>query len=84
MGLNKQQEAESGCWAKALDDEPVFVLLGRDPDAPRLVTEWADKRQDEMEAGTRPMSDAPQVAEARRWAAAAIAWRKDANFKWRK
>lgn len=30
---------------KAEPDEPVFVLLGRDPQAPALVRQWADERQ---------------------------------------
>lgn len=40
MGL-KAKELESGCFAKAKDDEPMFVLLGRDMLAPVLVRLWA-------------------------------------------
>lgn len=29
---------------KAEPNEPVFVLLGRDPQAPDLVRRWADER----------------------------------------
>lgn len=36
----------NSCWNKAKDDEPVFVLLGRDPDAPAAMLEWAQKRHD--------------------------------------
>lgn len=32
------------CYDLALPDEPVFVLLGRDPDAPDRVKEWARRR----------------------------------------
>ncbi len=32
------------CLSKAEPDEPMFVLLGRDPCAPLLVTLWADIR----------------------------------------
>ena len=83
MGLNKSIEAEKGCWARALDDEPVFVLLARDPEAPSLVRRWADRRMDEISHGTRPASDEVQVWEARDWALAAEKWREEANFKWR-
>jgi hypothetical protein len=30
------------CYAKAAPDEPMFVLLARDPLAPTLVRLWAD------------------------------------------
>lgn len=42
---------------KAEPDEPVFVLLGRDPQAPDLVRRWADERDRLGEAR-------PRVAEA--------------------
>lgn len=32
------------CYAKAADDEPMFILLGRDVDAPDLVELWALQR----------------------------------------
>lgn len=40
MGL-KKQELIDGCFAKAADDEPIFVLRGQDKLAPELVREWA-------------------------------------------
>jgi len=30
------------CLAKAEDDEPLFILLARDPIAPAMVRLWAD------------------------------------------
>lgn len=33
------------CYAKLVDDEPYFVLRGKDPDAPALVEEWAARRE---------------------------------------
>lgn len=33
------------CYEKADPDEPMFVLLARDPQAPALVTIWALDRQ---------------------------------------
>lgn len=37
------------CYANAEPDEPMFVLLGRDKDAPDLVQEWASRREREHE-----------------------------------
>lgn len=33
------------CYANAKPDEPMFVLLARDYDAPRVVREWAAHRE---------------------------------------
>lgn len=33
------------CYANAEEDEPMFVLLGRDRHAPSLVEMWADVRE---------------------------------------
>lgn len=40
MGL-KKQELIDGCFAKAADDEPIFVLRATDKFAPAIVREWA-------------------------------------------
>lgn len=32
------------CYTKAEDDEPMFILLARDPTAPRLIREWVAMR----------------------------------------
>jgi len=29
------------CYNKAQDGEPIFVLLGRDPEAPKCIRDWA-------------------------------------------
>ena len=39
----KLTELRDGCFARALDDEPMFVLLARDTSAPSLVRLWAGK-----------------------------------------
>lgn len=41
---SRQAEANSGCWAKALPDEPMFIILGRDPDGANIVRLWARRR----------------------------------------
>lgn len=32
------------CWNRAKDDEPLFILLGRDKDAPTTIRDWIEKR----------------------------------------
>jgi hypothetical protein len=39
----------SDCYANAANDEPMFVLLGRDKHAPQLVEMWAGQRAAEGE-----------------------------------
>lgn len=51
------------CYGQADLDEPMFVLLGRDPDAPDLVRRWASARESRGEAPAK-------VASARAIAAA--------------
>lgn len=33
------------CYENAEPDEPMFVLLARDEQAPRLVRQWANRRR---------------------------------------
>lgn len=40
----KRNPGEFDCYAAASEDEPMFVLLGRDECAPERVEEWARKR----------------------------------------
>jgi len=42
--MRKFLELKMGCMAKAFDDEPTFVLLGRDIVAPAIVREWCRLR----------------------------------------
>jgi hypothetical protein len=46
MALAKQERAMAaagkGCLGKAADDEPVFILRGKDRLSPTLVDLWAD------------------------------------------
>jgi hypothetical protein len=72
------------CYENALPDEPMFVLLARDPDMPELVREWAHRRQIAINNGERPHSDQPMVHEAWDCASDARAWRKANDGKWRK
>ena len=58
----KNKPGKFNCYDVAKPDEPVFVLLGRDPMAPALVQLWANLREDEDE-------DPAKVLEARQCAA---------------
>ena len=45
----KANPSEWDCWAKAEDDEEMFILLGRDRHASALVRLWAEMREREGE-----------------------------------
>ena len=71
------------CFLKAMDDEPGFVLLARDPLAPALVRLWASMRRAMIDNGGLPMSDLPQVTLAEIEAEKMVNWRRDAEGAWR-
>lgn len=71
------------CFVKAMDDEPAFVLLARDPMAPALVRLWAAARRVAIAEGARPASDLRQVELAEREAESMVVWRRDAEGAWR-
>jgi hypothetical protein len=66
----KNNPGKFDCYAKAALDEPMFVLLARDPWAPHLVRAWA------MHMGRDNGCDEEKIAEALACAAAMEAWRK--------
>lgn len=66
----KNKPGTFDCYANAHPDEPMFILLGRDPLAPELVERWADLR-----AARRGPS--PKVEEARACARAMREWGAD-------
>lgn len=45
MNLPSSQILENGCTKAAKEGEPVFILLGRDPDAADAVDYWATLRE---------------------------------------
>jgi hypothetical protein len=79
----KASPAEFDCYANALPDEPMFILLSRDPRAPKLVEMWAQVRMTDIENGDRPESDMAMVREARDCAENMRKWRALNNGKWR-
>lgn len=79
----KNEPGKYDCYANALPDEPMFILLGRDPNAPRLVEAWAFEREARIDAHERPESDRIMVAEARECADKMRSWRKANDGAWR-
>lgn len=71
MGTKNWRSSRS-CRAcsNAEPDEPMFILLGRDPSAAQLVEDWARFRQADIERGAKPASDIAMVVEARECAKA--------------
>lgn len=71
------------CYDAALPDEPMFVLLARDPQAPQAVRDWAAQRAALIASGMRPASDMTKVMEASQLADRMVIWREDADESWR-
>lgn len=63
----KNNPGNFDCYANADPDEPMFILLGRDTNAPQLVQEWAEMREAAGE-------DRAKTEEARDCADAMIDW----------
>jgi hypothetical protein len=80
----KNNPGEFDCYSNAMPEEPMFILLARDPNAPHLVEQWADDRQRDIDNGSRPASDQPMVDEANHCAQTMRAWRKANDGAWRK
>lgn len=60
----KNDPGEFDCYASALPDEPMFVLLGRDPDAAVLVALWAAMRRlRDIDEHAEKIAEAEQCAE---------------------
>ena len=79
----KVKPGKFDCYNKALPTEPVFVLLGRDPNFYQSVNDWADRREMDIMCGERPLSDLDMVNEARRCAAEGAEWRRLHMGEWR-
>ena len=72
----KNNPGKFDCYANAAPDEEMFILLARDITAPKLVRDWALRRQDMIEIGEKPVSDQAMVDEALECAAKMETWRK--------
>lgn len=69
----KQTPGEFDCYAAAEHDEPLFVLLARDPLAPLLVNLWAEVRAQLTDHHNNPGEFGKQM-EANRCAASMRVW----------
>jgi len=38
-----ERDQPNSCWNKTAEDEPVFVLCGRDRAAPGAIRQWAER-----------------------------------------
>lgn len=73
----KNNPGDFDCYANAEPDEPMFVLLARDPLAPSLVRDWAIQyRQKKKLAGTWDERAEEKFDEAIRCAYNMEDWRK--------
>lgn len=79
----KNTEMLNGCFSKAMDDEPMFVLLARDAQAPKRVRDWATQRKADISLGKKPVTDQALVDEAFETADLMEEWRADNDGKWR-
>jgi hypothetical protein len=80
---SKNEPGSFDCYHNARPDEPMFILLARDPSASAIVKWWSDAREAAIDRGERPESDRAVVEEARRCAKNMMAWRAVNDGKWR-
>lgn len=71
----KNNPAKFDCYANAEPDEPMFVLLARDPAAPHVIAYWTQLRAEMIQGKTKPEADYEQLDEAVQCASAMQAWR---------
>lgn len=51
----KSEPGRFDCYDAAKPDEPIFILLGRDPQAPGVIRDWVIRRQRMGESGDKLM-----------------------------
>ncbi len=64
------------CYLNAKEDEPMFILLARDPIAPLIIELWCFYRSLLVWSKIKPKTDLEMVAEARMCAEEMTKWRK--------
>lgn len=75
----KYNPGEFDCYNKLKPDEPYFILMARDQQAPHRVLDWAQNREYGLGRIENPQERAREVAkiaEARTCAEAMKAWRQ--------
>jgi hypothetical protein len=73
MIKRKEVSDPTSCLNRATDDEPVFVLLGRDVSAPTTIKYWI---ADRISQGKNVRSD-PEIRDAELMADYMEGWRRD-------
>lgn len=76
----KNKPGQFDCYANAAPDEPMFVLLARDPVAPLALCYWIGQRWRAMQSGLKPMEDQDMLREAAICMAEMITWRHRNRF----
>jgi len=61
----KNNPGKFDCYESAEADEPMFVLLGRDPAAAGAVRSWARDHETMIQAGLKPAEDMHKVWDVR-------------------
>jgi hypothetical protein len=64
----KNNPGKFDCYANAKPDEPMFILLGRDKNAPSLVDLWANQRELDGEDPTKVQEARDCASTMRRYA----------------
>ena len=78
----KRNPGAFDCYAQASDDEPIFVLLARDANAPEAVAHWAETyRAKKLFLGQWDQSAAEKYNEALSCSIAMKAWRSERDAK---
>lgn len=80
----KQNPGEFDAYAKALPDEPMFILLGRDANAPALILDWIMERQSRVQKGhiTTTPELLKQLTEATQCVSDMLLWRQKNYGAW--
>jgi hypothetical protein len=60
----KNNPGRFDCYKNAEPDEPIFILLGRDPHAHVAVRKWALDRLKMIDDGLKPETDMEMIWEA--------------------
>jgi hypothetical protein len=73
----KQNPGKFDCYSNAEPDEPMFVLLARDPAAPLMVLLWSRIREKYQDKSKKFLNDNSKIQEARDCADEMRKWMAD-------
>ena len=78
----KAKPGQFDCYSRLWDDEPYFVLMGRDPAFRWVVEHWIGERRSLKESGTKDISS-DQLREAEYIIEAAEKFQREVYLPWR-